>query len=123
MRITCNLNNINTNITYLLLYEERPQEEGLASKISSADASLACEPCELLFLLLSRNTIYQARLSERTRRYPSVNVKSMSISQHFGWHLHVDCEMSERKLRGIYCLLMTRGRQGVLTVHLGHSPH
>lgn len=122
MRIICNLNNISTNITHLLLYEKRPQEEGLTSKISPADASLACEPCELLFLLLSRNAIYQALLSERARSYPSVNVKSMSISQHFGWHLHVDCEMSERKLKGIYWLLMTRGRQGVLPVHFGHSP-
>lgn len=59
VRITCNLNNIITNITYLLHYK-KPQKEGLANKISSAHASLACEFCELLFLLLSRNVIHQA---------------------------------------------------------------
>lgn len=122
VRITCHLNNIITNITYLLHYE-KPQKEGLANKISSAHASLACEFCELLFLLLSRNVIHQAWLLERVRSYPSLNVKSVSLSQCFGWHLHADSETSEWKLRGLYRLVMTRGREGALTAHLGHSPH
>lgn len=46
----------------------------------------------------------------------------MPISQHFGWHIYTDCEMSECQLRGLYWLLMTRGGQGGLIVHLRHSP-